>query len=230
MQAKLVQSLQECLSYHFKDETLLEQALTHPSHKSARKSRCDFERLEFLGDAVLGMLVARMVFELFPNEREGDLAKRKAALVSRDRLVHIAEKWQLGRCIRYSERGGSSDSKKQASVLENACEAVIGAMFIDGGVEPVTVLVETFWRPMAEEAKAPPKDAKTALQEWAQAKGLPLPVYKEISRVGADHAPLFVIEVGVPGHPPARGEGRTKKVASTEAALRMLSGLENHGN
>jgi ribonuclease-3 len=222
-----IATLEKRLQYRFKDKTLLEEALTHPSHKSARKGPRDFERLEFLGDSVLGMMVAELLFECFPDEREGDLAKRKAALVSREMLVTVADRWELGGMLHYSDRGQGASGKKQASVLENACEALIGAIFLDGGYKPARTLVRDIWMPLAQGVKAPPKDPKTTLQEWAQAKGLPLPEYVELTRSGSAHSPLFVLEVRIPGHPAVRGEGKTKKAASAMAAAKMLESLKD---
>jgi ribonuclease-3 len=223
-----IETLQKHLGYHFRDAQLLIEALTHPSHRDASKHRHDFERLEFLGDSVLGMLVAEILFEAFPHEREGDLAKRKAALVSRDALVQVANTWEISPMLRYSERNRGGAGKKQASVLENACEAIIGALFLDGGFIPTRALVRKVWTPLAREVAAPPKDPKTTLQEWAQGRGFPLPVYIEQSSHGSAHAPLFVIEVRVNGVPHARGEGATKKAASAAAAAAMLLWISEH--
>ena len=221
-------NVEKAIGYSFKNAELLESALMHPSHKLARKGKTDFERLEFLGDSVLGVLVAELLFELFPDEREGDLAKRKSSLVSRDILAEIAVKINIDEALRFSSRAGSKSGKAQQSVLENACEALIGAMYLDGGFEIAQKFVHSIWLPLAKEAASPPKDPKTTLQEWAQARGMPLPEYIELGRSGSDHSPVFAIEVRIPGKEPVRGTGNNKKSASADAAARMLSVINDN--
>lgn len=220
--SEAVSKVEKSSGYNFRDRALLQSALLHPSHKQAKKNKTDFERLEFLGDSVLGVLVAELLFEMFPDEREGDLAKRKSSLVSRDVLAKVAEKIGIDDELKFSTRTGAS-TKVQASMLENACEALIGAMFLDGGIEPARTFVHKIWTPLAKKSAAPPKDPKTTLQEWAQGRGMPLPEYIELGRTGSDHSPLFAIEVRVPGFAPVRGTGHNKKSASADAADKMLA-------
>lgn len=215
--------LETLLGYQFKDASLLNLALTHRS--LMRDMDISNQRLEFLGDAVLGLVIAEMVYTLFPAEPEGDLSKRLVSLVNGEQLTRIAEKMQLGEHLLMSEGEAEQGGRVNPSNLEDACEALLGAIYLDGGIESVRGVVDRFWRDQAKTMKAPPKDAKTTLQEWAQGHGFPLPEYTVISADGPSHAPHFVIDVTVKGHPPTRGEAGTKRVAERLAAQAMLKHL-----
>jgi ribonuclease III len=213
--------LAEKIGYRFQDPGLLKLALTHPSINKAVNN----QRLEFLGDAVLGMVVARMLYALYPNEPEGELARRHAALVRGETLSQVARALDLGAdlTIAASEaRGGGRDT---ASNLEDALEALIGAMYLDGGIAAAESFIVSRWQTLAMQAVAPPKDAKTALQEWAQARGLPVPTYTLVQSTGPAHAPLFTIEATVRGFAPARAEAAAKRVAEQAAAESLLKTL-----
>jgi ribonuclease-3 len=217
-----MQDLQHTIGYQFQDAELLQIALTHTSHQDAAYGEDDFERLEFLGDAVLGMVISEMLYRMFPQEREGDLAKRKAALVQRRALVKMAKIWGVDAVVRLSIREESAGGRHTDSTLEDACEALIGAVYLDGGFEAAQALILRHWEPEAANYKAPPKDPRTALQEWAQGRALPLPDYQELERRGEAHAPVFVIQVTVEGFDPVQAEGASKKSASAMAAREML--------
>ena len=219
--------LEDRLGYSFSNASLLECALTHTSHADASHGKHDFERLEFLGDAVLGMVVSEMLYHHYPDEREGDLAKRKSALVSRKTLVKIAKLWGLDQAVRLSRREEAAGGRETRSTLEDACEAVLGAIYLDGGFLVVKELIERAWGEEAQHYIKPPKDARTELQEWAQGRGLPLPEYDEVARSGEAHAPVFVIEVRVDGYKAEKGEGVSKKQASANAAKAMLKTIES---
>jgi ribonuclease-3 len=210
------------LGYAFKDESLLALALTHASARPAPKPNEDNERLEFLGDRVLGLSVAELLTEHFPDASEGELARRYNQLVRAETLAEVAQQLELGKVILMS--GGEADSGGRAkkTILANACEAVLGAIFTDGGYKAARKVVEQLWAPeIGSFAEAPP-DAKSVLQEWAQGRRLPLPRYIEISREGPDHAPYFTSEVQIDGIAPERGHGASKRAAEQEAALAML--------
>jgi ribonuclease III len=210
------------LGYAFKDESLLALALTHASARPAPKPNEDNERLEFLGDRVLGLSVAELLTEHFPDASEGELARRYNQLVRAETLAEVAQQLELGKVILMS--GGEADSGGRAkkTILANACEAVLGAIFTDGGYEAARKVVEQLWAPeIGSFAEAPP-DAKSVLQEWAQGRRLPLPRYIEVSREGPDHAPYFTSEVQIDGIAPERGHGASKRAAEQEAALAML--------
>ncbi|MFM9889422.1 MAG: ribonuclease III [Rickettsiales bacterium] len=220
-----LRSLQDQLGYQFQDEKLLKLALTHRSLGRDEEGAASNQRLEFLGDSVLGLVIARMLYDLFPSEPEGDLSRRLVGLVNGERLAEIATEMNLGEALLMSAGEVEQGGRTNASNLEDACEALLGAAYLDGGVAAVEGIVKRFWQHYAVAAKTPPKDPKTALQEWAQARSLALPDYVVISSDGPSHAPHFVIEVRVANHPPARGEAGNKKLAERLAAVAMLATL-----
>jgi ribonuclease III len=211
------------LGHDFTRPELLEQALTHPS--SAAKST--YERLEFLGDRVLGLVVANMVYRAFPDEPEGALARRFTAMVRKEALARVAETIDLGAHLRVSRGEAEQGGRGSHSLLADACEAVIAALFLDGGFEAARRFVERWWQPLLAEQAEPPQDAKTALQEWAQAQGLPLPVYRLIASEGPPHDPIFDMEVSLPGRPPAQGRGRSRRAAEAAAASALFALLKD---
>ncbi len=203
-------------------------ALTHASAtRGAGGNLISYERLEFLGDRVLGLIIAKLVFRRFPDEREGDLARRLAALVRRETLAEVAAALDLGRCIDFGPGEQEGGGAENPSVLADACEAVIGALYLDGGLTAAERFVLPYWTPYLEAEDRPPQDAKTALQEWAQGRALPLPVYEEVAREGPPHEPLFTVEVRVEGYHPAIAQGRSKRTAEQAAAETMLAQLED---
>lgn len=215
--------LEHRLGHQFNDPGLLRHALTHASATQDRIQ--SNERLEFLGDRVLGLVIAEMLLKSYPDEEEGDLGYRFSALARRESLARVAEAIGLAQHISMStgerEVGGDKDS-----VAANACEAVIGALYLDGGLEAAARFISEHWRPSMEEDLSPPKDSKTALQEWAQAQGLHLPSYKTVGREGPDHAPVFTISVTLKDQPPQSGTGTSKREAEQAAAAALLSRLE----
>ncbi|MES2983800.1 MAG: ribonuclease III [Pseudomonadota bacterium] len=216
--------LQQALGYSFRNPALLSLALTH---RSLGRDAGDAhnQRLEFLGDAVLGLVIADMLYHLFPGEAEGDLSKRQVSLVNGDQLAKIAISMQLGDHLVLSGGEAEQGGRTNPSNLEDACEALLGAIYLDGGLVPARAVIDRFWKSQAQAMKAPPKDPKTALQEWAQARGLALPTYTVLSADGPSHAPHFIIEARVGDSPPARGEAGTKKLAERLAAEALLAVL-----
>ncbi len=211
-------ALQQRIGYRFKDQALLEQALTH---RSLAREHPHNQRLEFLGDSVLGLMVAELLYSLYPDADEGDLSKRLVALVNGEQLTAIAREWNVGALLFMSPSEIEQRGRENSSNLEDACEALLGAIYLDGGLDAVRPVIATFWKPLAETLKDAPKDAKTALQEWAQARALPLPEYKVLSSEGPAHAPDFVIEVVVNGKT-AQARGATKRTAERLAAEMLL--------
>lgn len=216
-----MQALQQTLEYTFKDTSLLEQALTHPSSNKSLNN----QRLEFLGDAVLGLLIAKLLYTHYPKEAEGELARRHAALVRGETLVEVAGKLELGKYLHLAGSEEAAGGRNTASNLEDACEALIGAIYLDGGIDAAAKLVEKYWQELANSYTTPPKDAKTALQEWAQGNGLPLPIYEVTQSDGPAHAPAFTISVTVQGHPPASATANSKRAAEQAAAATLLERL-----
>ncbi|MGE5148003.1 MAG: ribonuclease III [Candidatus Eiseniibacteriota bacterium] len=227
-------SLTQVLGHAFADPALLDEALTHPSvTRMAGGRRVNYERLEFLGDRVLGLAVADLLLRRFPDEPEGKLAVRLSALVRQERLVEVAGRIGLGGHIRTARADSADAARAQAAALADCCEAVIGALFVDGGWPVAQRFVETHWTPLiAAEPKAM-KDAKTALQEWAQGRGFGLPRYEVVASEGPDHSPSFSVSVAVEGAPvgATTATGSSKRAAEQAAAEALLAALEgrDHG-
>ncbi len=211
------------LDYHFREPRLLREALTHRS--AAGAGRGSNERLEFLGDRVLGLAVAVWLAEQYPREQEGALGRRLAHLVSQHVLARIAEELGLAALLSVAPGEARAGVRRRASVLADAVEALLGAMFLDGGLEPVQRFVRArFAGTMIAEAE-PPKDAKTALQEWGQACGLGLPAYEIESRDGPSHAPSFVMRASLGGEAD-QGRAGTRRAAEQAAAQALLTRLK----
>jgi ribonuclease-3 len=212
----------ERLGYDFKNRSLIELALTHASARPSLKPNEDNERLEFLGDRILGLAIAELLTASFPDASEGELARRFNQLVRAETCAEVAQDWELGKLILMS--GGEADSggRGKKTILANACEAVLGAIFIDGGYAAAREIVHRFWAAELSGYGLATPDAKSVLQEWAQGRRLPLPRYIEIAREGPDHAPHFTAEVQIDGVAPERGHGANKRAAEQAAALAML--------
>jgi ribonuclease-3 len=223
--------LESVLGHQFSNRKLLEIALTHrgalgvassdngkPSHTVTN------ERLEFLGDRVLGLVIAETLYNLYPEEEEGALAARLAHLVSASTLAKVAD--QFGLAPHVTTAPGQHAGSHDTAILADACEAVIGALYLDGGLETAASFIDAQWRRRIESESAPPKDSKTALQEWAQGRSLPLPNYTVVSEKGPAHAPSFTISVSVEGQAAREGKGRTKRSAEQAAAKALLKDLE----
>jgi ribonuclease-3 len=215
--------LQDRLGYAFKSDQLLIQAVTHSSFQGESGGRrvCN-ERLEFLGDRVLGLIISHLLFRRFPGEEVGALARRHAAAVRREALVEIADRVALADCLRLSRGEEEAGGRRNPGLLADAAEALIAAIYLDGGFDAAQEVVERLWSDLIERDASPPKDAKTVLQEWAQGRGLPLPVYRETERSGPPHAPLFRVEVRVEGLEPADATGPSKRAAERAAAESLL--------
>ncbi|PWC33251.1 ribonuclease III [Azospirillum sp. TSO35-2] len=225
-----VAGLARALGYSFTKPSLLRDAVTHPSlmglERAGRKTHngpgIAYERLEFLGDRVVGLVVAQWLLERYPDEREGALAKRHAALVRRESLGRVADSIGLGAYLRLSPAEAQSGGRANRTILGDACEAVLGAMYLDGGLEPVTRFVRDALAGEIDKETPPPLDSKTSLQEWAQGRGKPLPQYELIERSGPAHEPLFVVAVRVAGMEPVTGTGSSKRIAEKKAASALL--------
>jgi ribonuclease-3 len=224
-----VEALAAALGHRFQRAELLAEALTHASAatRPARGGEFSNERLEFLGDRVLALVIAEMLFETFGRETEGALARRLAALTRKEALAEVGAALDLGRHLQMSRSEAETGGRSHPGMLADACEAVIGAVYLDGGLDAARRLIRRRWAPLIGADSHPPQDAKTALQEWAQARGLPLPVYRVLETKGPAHSPLFVVEVRVEGWAPAGGSGRSKRAAEQEAATALFKGLQS---
>ena len=218
-----MRELQEKLNLEFENEELLQRALTHPS---MGKANPNYERLEFLGDSVLGLIISSELFKRYPNEAEGELTKRLAGLVCGETLVKACEGLQIAKHIVMSESEIKSGGRENKANLENVMEAIIGALYLDKGFRAAQAFVLREWEDLISRMVEPPKDAKSALQEWAQGRGLPLPQYEVTSQDGPSHAPEFVISVSIQGNEAQTGTGNSKRVAEQEAAAKLLEQLE----
>jgi ribonuclease-3 len=213
--------LETSVGYRFRDPALLEEALTHATAANAN-SRANYQRLEFLGDRVLGLAVAGMLFEAFPTAKEGELSKRLSDLVRRETCAEVAREWGLAGYIRLGAGEAASGAGERAPILADACEALIGAVFVDGGFAAARELVRGAFEERMRARPRPSLDPKTALQEWAQARGLPTPVYRTQERSGPDHAPRFTISVEVDGFEASAADAGSKRAAEQGAAEAFL--------
>lgn len=216
--------LEPALGYAFKDHALLAQALTHSSAMGQHSN----ERLEFLGDRVLGLVIAQELVRRFPEAPEGDLAVRLNELVRKETCARIAQKAGLDKYLVLAPGERQAGGARKSTVLGDACEAVIAALYLDGGLEAASSFILTQWAEDLASAATTVRDAKSELQLWAQAReglGRPLPSYRVLKRTGADHAPHFVVEANVKGAGSATGEGASKREAEQRAAETLLAQL-----
>jgi ribonuclease III len=217
-------ALESRIGYRFGDSALLTCALTHISALKGPRNRAgSYQRLEFLGDHVLGLVVSDMLFRSFPRADEGELSRRLADLVRKETCAEIAVAIELGAAIKLGSSEVNAGARKRPAILADVCEALIGAVYLDGGYSEAAALVERLWHERMQAKAQPLRDPKTVLQEWAQARGLPTPAYSEVERSGPDHSPVFRVAVQLPHFAPAEGSGRSKRAAEQAAAAAMLS-------
>lgn len=218
MSIDLLAALEDKINYRFKDRRLLERAMTH----SSTGEKYNYERLEFLGDRVLGLIMAHALFDSFPDESEGGLAKRHSALVQGRTLAQIAAMNRLGEYIIMAPSERDAGGGSNENILADALESLLGAVYIDGGIAPAQALITHFWGDNIHTLTEAPQDPKTELQEWVQARGMPLPEYDIVSQTGPDHAPVFIIAVKVEGRDAVNAEGPSRRQAEKTAARTML--------
>jgi ribonuclease III len=223
--AKDKAALEDRIGYKFADKALLERALTHISALSGgpQKRADSYQRLEFLGDHVLGLVISDMLYRAFPKANEGELSRRLADLVRKETCAEVARAMDLGPALKLGNSESHAGGRLRATILADACEALVGAVFIDGGYKASDKLVEKFWKARMLKPLRPLRDPKTLLQEWAQARGLPTPAYRELARTGPHHDPEFRVAVVLPDRPPAEGVGSSKRAAEQAAAAAMLT-------
>jgi ribonuclease III len=216
--------LENRIGHRFADVALLTSALTHISSLKGQRNRASsYQRMEFLGDHVLGLVISDMLYRSFPKADEGELSRRLADLVRKETCAEIALSIELGAAIKLGSSEANAGARKRPAILADVCEALIGAVFLDGGYPAAEGLVERLWHERMQATAQPLRDPKTILQEWAQARGLPTPAYKEVARSGPDHSPVFRVAVQLPHFAPAEGSGRSKRGAEQAAAAAMLS-------
>lgn len=215
------------IGHQFADQSLLVEALTHPSAtRRGKDAPRNNQRLEFLGDRVLGLVVAHLLIARFPHEEEGPLSKRHAALVRKETLARIAREFGLGDTLTFARSEEAGNGRVKPSILADALEALIGAIYLDGGLEPAARFIRGQWEPHVQAmGQQPPRDAKTALQEWAQGRGLTLPSYTLTDTSGPAHAPLFEVQVSLAAFPPVTASATSKRQAEQAAAKALLAEL-----
>ncbi len=218
--------LEETLGHRFRDPTLLAEALTHRSYANERGLPGHYERLEFLGDSVLGLVAARWLFARFPRYSEGRLSRLKSQVVSTTNLARCARRLDLGAVLKLGVGEERSGGRDKPSLLADAAEAVFGALYLDAGLEVARQVIEPLLAAALEEdPDALIADAKTDLQEWVQARGWQLPEYRLVGERGPDHDKEFEVECWLEGRRVGRGEGKSKKVAEQRAAAAALDSL-----
>jgi ribonuclease-3 len=219
-QESRLDALEQRIGYSFNNRDLLREALTHGS-ATVGKNRRSYDRLEFLGDRVLGLVVAERLLTQHKTEEEGEIAPRYNALVNKHACARAARAADLGDAVVLSPSEEGSGGRGKEAILADICESVIAALYLDGGMETARTFITTFWGEAFDDVKSAPRDAKTALQEWAAArkKGLN---YHTLEQAGPEHAPHFIVEAQVDGFAPVRGEGPSKRDAQRAAAAAFL--------
>lgn len=215
------------IGHRFKDPRLLDRAMTHRSAAQGKAAEWSNERLEFLGDRVLGLVIVETLLLRFPDAREGDLAPRLNALVSRETCALVGAEIGLGQFLIIDQSERSTGGPAKRSLLANVTEAVIGAIYLDGGLKAADKFVLKHWAALLKASTDKPRDPKSSLQEWAQGSGLPAPLYRHDSHEGPDHAPVFTATVHVDGHKAVAGSGSSKQEAERAAAKTMLTTIGN---
>ena len=224
-------ALEQAIGYAFTRPAILKEALTHPSalaseHARGRRGRKPsqrgYERLEFLGDRVLGLVIADLLWRRFEDEPEGHLTRRLTHLVRRQALARVASSIGLGAHLRISPAEKAAGATANPGILADVCEALIAAIYLDGGFEAASDFVRRLWQPLVDEMEGPPRDPKTALQEWAQARALALPIYELVAASGPNHALRFTVAAKVAGRDPATATASSKRTAEAKAAELLL--------
>ena len=218
-----VAGLERRLGHVFEDRALLDRALTHASASQGGPGARHNERLEFLGDRVLNLLAAERLMSIYPDEREGELSKRMHGLINREACAEVARAIGLPPAIRLAGGEAKGGGRDNPTILGDACEALLAALYLDAGLERTREVFEIIWAPQFEAVRgAGVANPKSELQEWAAAKGLPQPHYEVTGRSGPDHAPVFKVELKVGELVPAKAEGRSRQDAEKAAARTML--------
>ncbi len=217
-------ALEERIGHRFAERSRLELALSHISGVKGGSPRLrSYQRMEFLGDHVLGSVVSHMLYAAFPDAEEGELSRRLADLVREEACAEVAQDMDLGPHIRLGPGESQAGAHKRRAILADVAESVVAAVYLDGGYPAAQGVVERFWRRRLEAPRRPLRDPKTVLQEWAQARGLPPPLYREVTRSGPDHAPRFTVAVDLPGMESTQADGASKQAAQKAAASAFLA-------
>ncbi len=217
-----VTELEDRIGYVFRDKNLLERALTHGSYGDGRRNTDDNQRLEFMGDRVLGLIAAERLLDEYDDD-EGALARRFNAIVRKEACARAARRAGLGEALRMSKSTEADQGRDNVSILGDACEALLAALYFDGGLDVARAFFDRFWNEELPHVAEGLRDPKTKLQEWALAHYSVNPTYRLIERAGPDHRPVFAVEAIVGDLKPERGEGRSKQNAERSAAKALLA-------
>src|SRR6185503_9469472 len=223
--AKERTGLEERIGHKFADQALLERALTHISALAGGNRSASYQRLEFLGDHVLGLVISDMLYRAFPRANEGELSRRLADLVRKETCADVARAIDVGPALSRGSSQSQAGGRLRATILADACEALVGAVYLEGGYSAAEGFIARFWKERMLKPPRPLRDPKTMLQEWAQARGLPTPAYRELARTGPHHNPKFRVAVELPDRPAAEGQGSSKRAAEQAAAAEMLAAV-----
>lgn len=214
--------LQDIIGYQFKDPHWLERAMTH----SSTNENYSYQRLEFLGDRVLGLVMAHELFQEFKGEKEGGLAKRHTALIQGSTCAVIALAHNLNDYIIMSSSEEEAGGRINENIIADIMESILGAIYIDGGYQAARKVILELWGDTFKTLEIAPQDPKTELQEWVQARGLPLPSYEIIEKSGPDHAPVFTIQLDVEGFDAQKADGSSRRQAEKTVAQSMLKKIK----
>ncbi|MZR30778.1 ribonuclease III [Sneathiella litorea] len=229
-QAKNPEELAVLLDHEFKDISLLKAAVTHSSLIKGKGSKAkgeDYDRLEFLGDRVLGLIISEELFRRFETAEAGQLSRRYNAQVRRETLAEIGLKMGLQDYIQMADDLSAAGGRENPSILEDVMEAVIAALYLDGGFRAAHKFIKSKWWPRFDHKDASKKDAKSALQEWVAKTGRSLPCYSVVEETGPDHDRRFKVMVEIPDYAPATGSASSKRAAEQKAAAKMLKELQS---
>ena len=218
-----IAELEQRIGHSFKDPAVLQRALTHSSAVApTKRTQNSYQRLEFLGDRVLGLVVADRLQRDNATANEGGLSRALNAVVRKESCAEVARKLNVAPALILGQSEAKTGGAQKEAILGDVCEAIIGALYLDGGLEIARSFIETWFAKFIKNGVDGKGDAKTSLQEWAQSRSLNLPKYVEVAREGPDHAPEFTIEVQLDRHEPVRATGKSKKIAEHDAATAFL--------
>ncbi|WP_345095940.1 ribonuclease III [Bartonella acomydis] len=220
MKRPMIDQLEKLTGHRFKDEERLKRALTHSSVQDSEQG--NYERLEFLGDRVLGLLIAEMLYQFFPQASEGELSVRLNGLVNAHTCADVAREMGLPNMIHVGFEMRNFERRRLINMHADVVEALIAVVYLEGGLESVRPFIQRYWQSRAKQMDAGRRDAKTELQEWAHMQGNVQPHYRIIKRSGPDHDPIFMVEVSIVGFAPEIGQGSSKRNAERMAAEKVL--------
>ena len=209
--------VEKLAGYTFAKTSLLDEALTHPSMSGSY----NYQRLEFLGDRVLGLVISTWLLEEYPSEAEGKLNRRFTALVRRETLAEMSVTLGIAKALKLTPGAEQEGTRDKEAIQADVCESFIGALYLDGGFGAANAFIRQHWKLLIGAGPSAFRDSKTVLQEWCQARAIAVPSYSVVEQTGPDHDPVFTIEVKIDGHGTARASGPAKRIAEQAAAQEL---------